>query len=132
MNYLLNGIAVASGRNVLPELVQENRANYHGLSAEEKECLVEEFSQIRELKAVGIRLTSKSKINDVTHTLNAVENEVGSCFLYYQPLNNFSSCTISDLGLGLRLCYTQHAGQPIFHFEELPLQLMALQTSWAQ
>ena len=132
MNYLLNGIAVASGRNVLPELVQENRANYHGLSVEEKECLIEEFSQFRESKVVGIRLTSKSKINDVTHTLNAVKNEVGSCFLYYQPLNNFSSCTISDLGLGLRLCYTQCVGRPIFHFEELPLQLMALQTSWAQ
>ncbi|KIM58466.1 hypothetical protein SCLCIDRAFT_28011 [Scleroderma citrinum Foug A] len=68
-------MAMASSRNVLPELVQENRANYHGLSVEEKECLVEEFSQFRELKAVGIRLTSKSKINDVTHTLNAVENE---------------------------------------------------------
>ena len=95
---------------MLPELVQENRANYHGLSAEEKECLIKEFSQFRELKAVGICLTSKSKINDVTHTLNAVENEVGSCFLYYQLLNNFSSCTISDLGLGLRLCYMQHAG----------------------
>jgi len=81
---------VVGGRNVLPELVQENRANYRGLSAEEREHLVKEFGQFRESKAVGVRVTARSKINDVTHTLSAIENEVGFVLsLRYQLLNQF-------------------------------------------
>ncbi|KAI5984617.1 hypothetical protein EDD15DRAFT_2177131, partial [Pisolithus albus] len=64
---------------------------YHRLSAEDKDRLVEEFSGFRESKSVGIRVTTKSKINDITHTLKAVENEVcrsypSSLAIYYLPL----------------------------------------------
>ncbi|KAI6126487.1 hypothetical protein EV401DRAFT_1840006, partial [Pisolithus croceorrhizus] len=49
---------------------------YRKLSAEDKDRLVEEFSQFKESKAMGIHATTKSKINDITHMLKAIENEV--------------------------------------------------------
>ncbi|KAI6100913.1 hypothetical protein EDD16DRAFT_1463800, partial [Pisolithus croceorrhizus] len=71
----LNGNAAGSTRMLL-DLVQQNRLEYRELSTEDKDRLVEEFSQFKESKAVGIRATTKSKINDITHTLKAIENEL--------------------------------------------------------
>ncbi|KAI6029378.1 hypothetical protein BKA83DRAFT_4489339 [Pisolithus microcarpus] len=55
-----------------------NRSNESvaGSKAEDKNRLIEEFSEFREAKAIGVRVTTKSKINDITHTLKAVENEL--------------------------------------------------------
>ncbi|KAI5994435.1 hypothetical protein EDD15DRAFT_2165994 [Pisolithus albus] len=64
------------GKNTLLDLVRESRTEYHELSAEDKNRLIEEFSEFREAKAIGVRVTTKSKINDITHTLKAVENEL--------------------------------------------------------
>ncbi|KAI5986623.1 hypothetical protein EDD15DRAFT_2373070 [Pisolithus albus] len=78
----VNENAAGSTRALL-DLVQQNRAEYRELSAEDKDRLVAEFGQFKESKVVGIRATTKSKINDITHTLKAVENE----------LHNLKSCT---------------------------------------
>ncbi|KAI6002901.1 hypothetical protein EDD15DRAFT_2157242 [Pisolithus albus] len=67
---------VAGTTSTLLDLVRENRMEYHELSAEDKNHLVEEFSEFRESKAIGVRVSTKSKINDITHTLRAVENEL--------------------------------------------------------
>ncbi|KAI6113578.1 hypothetical protein EDD16DRAFT_1521187 [Pisolithus croceorrhizus] len=76
----LNRNAAGSTRMLL-DLVQQNCLEYHELSAEDKDHLVEEFSQFKESKAVGIRATTKSKINDITHMLKAIENEGVADFL---------------------------------------------------
>ncbi|KIK19072.1 hypothetical protein PISMIDRAFT_108401 [Pisolithus microcarpus 441] len=63
-------------KGMLLNLVQESCMEYHELSAEDKNRLIEEFSEFREAKAIRVCVTTKSKINDITHTLKAVENEV--------------------------------------------------------
>lgn len=77
-DYLLNNITAPGGKT-LQDLVKVYREEYRTLSTEEKERLVEEFYEFKVSKAVGVRTTAKSKINDVTNTLKAVETEV--CFL---------------------------------------------------
>ncbi|KAI6036211.1 hypothetical protein BKA83DRAFT_4042354 [Pisolithus microcarpus] len=67
---------MAGSKGTLLDLVRESRMEYHELSAEDKNRLIEEFSEFREAKAIGVRVTTKSKINDITHTLKAVENEL--------------------------------------------------------
>ena len=42
------------------------------------------------------------------------------------PLDYFSSYTISDLGLALKLYYLSHVNLPIFCFGALPLRLKVL------
>jgi len=120
---------------MLHELIKENCEEYHVLSEDEKGRLVEEFNEFKVSKAVGIRTTAKSKINDVTYTLKAVENKVSflfsHCLRYLSPELFFSS-SISGLVLASKLFYLHCAEQPIFHFKGLPLQLTALLTSWAQ
>jgi len=64
----------------LPALVQQASEEYKALSAEEKEALIEEYAPHRECKTFGLRATSKSKVNDITGMLKAVEGEV--CYLF--------------------------------------------------
>jgi len=64
----------------LPALVQQASEEYKALSAEEKEALIEEYVPHRECKTFGLRATSKSKVNDITGTLKAIEGEV--CYLF--------------------------------------------------
>ncbi|KIK13715.1 hypothetical protein PISMIDRAFT_118340 [Pisolithus microcarpus 441] len=86
---------------------------YHELSAKDKNHLVEEFSEFRELKAIGVHVTTKSKVNDITHTLKAVENEVclsprpPTISITYHP---FSSSIISGHGPVSKLYCMQHVG----------------------
>lgn len=53
-----------------------SKQEYVQLSTDEKERLVKEFSEFKATKTIGSRVTACSKINDVTYTLNAIENEV--------------------------------------------------------
>ncbi|KAG1822783.1 uncharacterized protein BJ212DRAFT_1477195 [Suillus subaureus] len=45
---------------------------------DEKDHLVEEYEENKLLKSKGIRISMKSKINDVTQTLKAIENKLNS------------------------------------------------------
>ncbi|KAI6017230.1 hypothetical protein PISMIDRAFT_118276 [Pisolithus microcarpus 441] len=67
---------MAGSKGMLLNLVWESCMEYHELSAEDKNRLIEEFSELREAKAIGVHVTTKSKINDITHMLKVVENEV--------------------------------------------------------
>ncbi|KIK21243.1 hypothetical protein PISMIDRAFT_104387 [Pisolithus microcarpus 441] len=123
----------AGSTSTLLDLVRENQMEYHELSTEDKNHLVEEFSEFRESKAIGVRVTTKSKVNDITHTLKAVKNEV--CLSPHPPAisityHPFSSSIISGHRPVSKPYCMQHAGQPIFRFEVLHLQLRALLTSW--
>jgi hypothetical protein len=56
--------------------VKANREEYHSLPDTEKERLMNEYAKVKECKAIGVRVSSHSKINDVAHTFACVENEV--------------------------------------------------------
>ncbi|KIJ58419.1 hypothetical protein HYDPIDRAFT_75130, partial [Hydnomerulius pinastri MD-312] len=64
------------GKGALLSLVQESREEYHGLSDEERTNLLNEYMDHRGMKTFGLRATAKLKVNDVTQTLKAVENEL--------------------------------------------------------
>ncbi|KAF9231995.1 hypothetical protein BU15DRAFT_55522, partial [Melanogaster broomeanus] len=49
---------------------------YHSLTENDRSTLLAEFANYKAIKSTGHRITVKSKVNDVTHTLKVVENEV--------------------------------------------------------
>lgn len=66
----------ATGKDVLQELVKDHRVEYQALTEDEKAELLLEYGEYKETRATGIRISTKSKVSDVTQTLKAVENEV--------------------------------------------------------
>ncbi|KAG1899557.1 uncharacterized protein F5891DRAFT_953738 [Suillus fuscotomentosus] len=66
------------GKAALQSLVHDHKDEYHTLSKEEQDELLEEFANSRETKTMGLRISAKSKVNDITQTLKAVENELNS------------------------------------------------------
>ncbi|KAG2752767.1 hypothetical protein P692DRAFT_20816590 [Suillus brevipes Sb2] len=65
-----------SGKAVLQDIVQENRAEYHELDDDTKARIMKEYEEYRATKSTGIRISTKSKVNDVTQTLKAIKNEL--------------------------------------------------------
>ncbi|KAI6018746.1 hypothetical protein PISMIDRAFT_113604, partial [Pisolithus microcarpus 441] len=59
---------------------------YKALSTEEKKTLLDKYTSYWESKVFGLHTTAKSKVNDITKTLKAIENEVhfffSPCDLY--------------------------------------------------
>ncbi|KAI5987668.1 hypothetical protein EDD15DRAFT_2372037 [Pisolithus albus] len=60
----------------LSDVVKQNALEYQQLSQADKLLLIEEFREFRNDKTTGMRITARSKVNDITHTLGAVENEL--------------------------------------------------------
>ncbi|KIK25124.1 hypothetical protein PISMIDRAFT_97175 [Pisolithus microcarpus 441] len=71
------------GRSALSALVRQASEEYRSLSMEDKAALIEEYMRHKEHKTFGLRATAKSKVNDITGTLKAVENEVYFVFLFF-------------------------------------------------
>jgi hypothetical protein len=71
-------ILESHGKAVLQTLVREHKSEYLTLSNEEQVELLTKFTEWKETKKTGVHVTVKSKINDITQTLKAVENEVCS------------------------------------------------------
>ncbi|KAG1734233.1 uncharacterized protein EDB91DRAFT_1238445 [Suillus paluster] len=67
-----------SGKALLPELINEHRVEYHTLSKDEKDSILKEYKKHRATKTNGVRISTKSKVNDVTQTLKTIENELNS------------------------------------------------------
>ncbi|KAG1770314.1 hypothetical protein EV702DRAFT_1181649 [Suillus placidus] len=66
----------SSGKAVLQDLLHNYGDEYRELSQDKKDHLVQEYDKNREHKTKGVRTSSKLKINDVTQTLKAIENEL--------------------------------------------------------
>ncbi|KAG2136554.1 uncharacterized protein EDB93DRAFT_1253850 [Suillus bovinus] len=67
----------ATGKAVLQDLIRdENRDEYCNLTDDEKAQLLQEYREHKETKTTSIRISTKSKVNNVTQTLKAVENEL--------------------------------------------------------
>ncbi|KAG0693654.1 hypothetical protein DFH29DRAFT_1007060 [Suillus ampliporus] len=66
------------GQDTLKQLVCEHKDEYLALSKEEKEVLLKEYTNWTKTKTTGTRISTKSKIMDITQTLKAVENELNS------------------------------------------------------
>jgi hypothetical protein len=87
-----------NGKEVLQDLVRNHREEYNGLMDNERMHLVHAFEDYKATKAQAFRISTKARINDVTQTLSAVENEVLSCpsicadfGTHFQQFNNLKS-----------------------------------------
>jgi hypothetical protein len=74
------GTSTTHGKDVLQDLVHNHREEYKLLTTQEQKGLIQEFEEFKATKAKGFRVSTKARVNDVTHTLGAVENEVAFCF----------------------------------------------------
>jgi len=70
------GMPTAHGKGVLQGLVYNHHDKYDQLTAQEWKDLIQEFEEVKATKAKAFQLSTKARVNDVTHTLGAVENEV--------------------------------------------------------
>ncbi|KAG1781334.1 hypothetical protein EV702DRAFT_1193517 [Suillus placidus] len=66
------------GRGTLKSLVHEHRDEYLRLSKDEQDDILAEYADWKKTKATGLRVSTKSKVNDITQTLKAVENKLNS------------------------------------------------------
>lgn len=71
-----SGNSMLHGKEVLQDLVHNHREEYDQLTSQERKDLVREFEEYKATKTKALRVSTKAKINDVTQTLTAVENEV--------------------------------------------------------
>jgi hypothetical protein len=65
-----------SGKAVLQGLVCSTQEEYNKLSKKERKELVCEFEEYKATQTKALRISTKSRINDATHTLAVIENEV--------------------------------------------------------
>ncbi|KAG2065461.1 hypothetical protein BDR04DRAFT_1032714 [Suillus decipiens] len=53
---------------------EDNHTEYHQLTEDKKASILAEYAKHKETKTSGICILAKAKVNNVTHTLKAVEN----------------------------------------------------------
>jgi hypothetical protein len=90
-------ISSLCGKDVLPAIVRSSLPEYETLTKEQKDELLAEFEEHKASKTTGLRITMKSPVNNVTHTLKSIENEVLSfyihhilAFLTFRPVKQFA------------------------------------------
>ncbi|KAG1737237.1 hypothetical protein EDB19DRAFT_1829663 [Suillus lakei] len=83
----------SSRKMVLQDLLHNYSDEYRKLSQDEKDRLVKEYEENKLHKSKGIRVSVKSKINDVTQTLKTIKNK----------LNSLKCCTDAET-----ILYTVH------------------------
>lgn len=64
------------GRDVLPALITEHKEEYEKLTAGELKEIISLHEEHKATKATARRVNLRSRINDVTQTLMAMETEV--------------------------------------------------------
>jgi hypothetical protein len=74
-------VADNQGRGALKSLVHNHRDEYLGLSRDDQDNILAEYAEWKKMKVTGLCVLMKSKINDITQTLKAVENEVRLLFI---------------------------------------------------
>jgi hypothetical protein len=63
---------------------------YHALSNDEKDSILKEYEEHKARKTNGVRISTKSKVNDVTQTLKVIENEVRVSLFLTTLTNKFT------------------------------------------
>ncbi|KAF8233274.1 hypothetical protein L208DRAFT_1396072 [Tricholoma matsutake] len=71
-------VHTACGKDVFQDLVRNNQDEYNNLSKQEHINLVEEFKKQKATQTKAFHVSMKSRINDATHTLAAVESKLNN------------------------------------------------------
>lgn len=71
-------VSTTRGKEVLQNLVRNNQDEYNNLSNQERIDIVQEFEKQKATQTKAFRVSTKSRINDATHTLAAVESELNN------------------------------------------------------
>ncbi|KAG1782890.1 hypothetical protein EV702DRAFT_932728, partial [Suillus placidus] len=92
-HFLTHFAAGNQGRGTLKSLVHEHRDEYLRLSKDKQDDILAEYADWKKTKATGLHVSTKSKVNDITQTLKAVENEVRPPFiLTYKLTDTYLNC----------------------------------------
>ncbi|KAL4064678.1 hypothetical protein V8B97DRAFT_2026027 [Scleroderma yunnanense] len=75
------------GKGALLALAQQSSEEYKSISVEKK-ALIEEYTPYKGHKTFGVCATTKSKVNDITKTLKAIENEIHFIFFHLISLQH--------------------------------------------
>jgi hypothetical protein len=103
------------GREALRDLATNYRQEYELLNDEEKQVIIRELDDRKATEAKSERANNKAKVKDITHTISAVEKEVGSRVTYLSAnLTLIYSSPISTSALGRRFYCSSHEGPPVF------------------
>ncbi|KAI6038053.1 hypothetical protein EDC04DRAFT_2550303, partial [Pisolithus marmoratus] len=76
MQHAANEGNTISPKQHLSDIVKQNALEYQQLSQANKLLLIKEFREFRKDKTTGMCITARSKVNDITHTLGGVKNEL--------------------------------------------------------
>ncbi|KAF8324835.1 hypothetical protein F5887DRAFT_838566, partial [Amanita rubescens] len=68
-----NEIANERGPHRLPHLAKNSCGEYHKLTNEQKQALLDEYAQTKAVASKGVRVSARSKVNDASQTLEAIE-----------------------------------------------------------
>lgn len=85
------------GRELLKDVVQNTQDDFRILSDQDKESLIKEFDEHKATQAKGLRVSNKSRVNDITYTIGMVEKEVHVLHLVSDYLTDFSPPTARQL-----------------------------------
>ena len=66
----------SQGRQYLPHALWAFAAKYDELMKEEKVAILKDFNKYKVNKETGHQISTKSRVNDCTHTFNSITNEV--------------------------------------------------------
>lgn len=79
------------------------------LSNKEKDSLLKEYEEYQATKTSGVHISMKSKINDITQTIKAIENEVHIPLFLTVLTNNFIQLNSLKCQTGTEtILYTMH------------------------
>ncbi|KAL4072124.1 hypothetical protein J3A83DRAFT_4188165 [Scleroderma citrinum] len=94
------------GKGALLALAQQPSEEYKSISVEKK-ALIEEYTPYKGHKTFGVCATTKSKVNDITKTLKAIENEIH--FIFFHVL-------LADMSINFPLCGVAFATKGVENF----------------
>lgn len=75
------------GKEVLQDLVLNNQDEYNKLTKQQRTDLVQEFETHKAGRATALRISNKSRVNDATHALASIENEVWLLHIFIDACN---------------------------------------------
>ncbi|KAI6014763.1 hypothetical protein BKA83DRAFT_4129536 [Pisolithus microcarpus] len=76
MQHAANEGNAVSPKQHVSDVVKQNALEYQQLSQADKLLLIKEFKEFRNDKTTGMCITARSKVNDITHTLGTIKDEL--------------------------------------------------------
>jgi hypothetical protein len=122
-------MSLSQARGALKDVAQGSSESFRNLSDAMKDELIQELDEYKATQAKGVRKSNKSRINDITYTVDLVEKEVCHCcasFGFFFNLMPHDSSSTSKLAPVPSSSSMVVVGLQTLPFAQCPLLLNAL------